>query len=132
MRKSFVLLTLILLTTTRLFAQNDSLNAVKIAEVYGPTFQTEWPILYGQLEELLNTRISYVEEPVYPDEKYPLIASLPLMNKHNPALQPHDPALFNVITFNPLIYTWNFFDDNILVYRIDGTDYLLVIQPQSP
>lgn len=106
-------------------AYHECINAIYSAE-----YLENASSLRPALLDLLKNRVSYVEEPVRADDKYPLLSSLPLMNKFNTAIQPHDPALFNVQTFNPLIYSWNFFDNRIQVYRIDGTDYLLVVQPQ--
>ena len=122
-----------LLAAKPLFAQPymDTATAnVYITEVYGDTFLISRPILHGELLDLMINRVSYLEEPVTPDEKFPLISTFPLMDKINTSIQPHDPATFDVTTFNPLIYGWNFFNTVIQVYRIDGTDFLLIVQPQ--
>ncbi len=142
MRLSLLLLTLVLLVPAALSAQesassgissttdSDAVYQARIEEIYTAAYLENVPELRAALTNLLKNRVSYVIEPASVNNKYPLISSLPLMNKMNPAVVSHDPAGFDPTTFNPLTYRWNFFSDKLLVYRIDGTDYLLIVQPQ--
>jgi hypothetical protein len=102
----------------------------KIAFVYGSEFLQHNPELLDPLVLLLRDRIAYQFEVAPPDEKFPKLSSFPLMNKANPSVNAPDPAAFDVTTFNPLIYNWDFFSDRVQVFRIDGTDYLMIVQPQ--
>lgn len=104
--------------------------STKIAFVYGSQFLEHNPDLVDALVILLRDRIAYQFEVAAPDEKFPKLSSFPLMNKVNPSIHAPNPAAFDVTTFNPLIYDWNFFFDRIQVFRIDGTDYLMIVQPQ--
>jgi len=104
----------------------------RIVEVYGPQateLQARNPGWVISMEKLLNERISYVQSPQTGDEKYRKLSEFALLNHYNPELkrdQDFDPA-----TFNPLKYDLNFFSKGTMVYRIDGTPYLLVIEPQD-
>lgn len=102
----------------------------KIHFVFGADFFESQPELQEQFVRLLRDRVELRFEPPGEGEKFPLISSLPLMNKHNAAVQAHAPQGFSAEAFNPLIYGWDFFSDKVQVFRIDGTDYLLIVQPQ--
>lgn len=104
----------------------------KIQEVYGDKYQeisTNDPERIKLLSDLLENRIKIVEVSSVGEDKYPKLSSVALLNKYNPNLT-RDVA-FDVNTFNPLKYNLNFFSTKTEVYRIDNTDYLLVIQPQT-
>ncbi len=60
-------------------------------------------------------------------KKYPKITDEGMLNTYNKNLK-HDG--FNKTTFNPLKYNLQFFDIAARAYRIDNTEYLLIIQPQ--
>lgn len=104
----------------------------RIVEVYGSRaseLQVQNPGWVSSMEKLLNERISYVQSPQTGDEKYRKLSEFALLNHDNPDLkrdQGFDPA-----TFNPLKYDLNFFSKGTMVYRIDGTSFLLVIEPQN-
>ena len=104
----------------------------KIQEVYGDKYQeisTNDPERIKLLSDLLENRIKIVEVSSVGEDKYPKLSSVSLLNKYNPNLT-RDVA-FDMNTFNPLKYNLNFFSTKTEVYRIDNTDYLLVIQPQT-
>lgn len=104
----------------------------KIQEVYGDKYQeisANDPERIKLLVDLLENRIKIVEVSSVGEDKYPKLSSVPLLNKYNPNLT-RDVA-FDANTFNPLKYNLNFFSTKTEVYRIDNTDYLLVIQPQT-
>lgn len=102
----------------------------KIAFVYGSQFLEHNSGLADELVMLLRDRIAYQFEVAPADEKFPKLSSFPLMNKANPSVNAPDPAAFDVTTFNPLVYNWDYFSDRVQVFRIDGTDYLMIVQPQ--
>lgn len=107
----------------------------RIQEVYGDQFGTLVQQNNGRhrlLADMIQERAQFVLEKPAADEKFPRISSLELFNKYNPGLQRD--ALgkdFNQETFNVLKYKIPLTSANTLVYRIDDTDYLLVIQPQT-
>ncbi|MCX7745112.1 MAG: hypothetical protein N2167_11160 [Flavobacteriales bacterium] len=113
------------------FRINSQVIDEKIMNVYG-TKQSDFfinnPDLYSFFENLLVNRIEYLYEPYQVGEKYPKLSTIPLNNKYNPALTRDEN--FDLNTFNPLKYQLNFYSKNIQVYRIDNTEYLLIIKPQ--
>ena len=101
----------------------------QIRMVYGEDWMDAHPDLVSVIETCLDTRISYLEEQLTPDDKYPLLSSFPLMNKVNPAITEIDYSGFSPGTFNPLIYSLPYFDNKTNVIRVDGTNYIIVIEP---
>lgn len=104
----------------------------KISEVYGnkteEIFQND-PDRLKALTDLLNNRIKIVESPINDNEKYIKLSSIPLLNKYNSSLERD--VVFDANTFNPLKYALNFFSTKPEVYRIDNTDYIIVISQQN-
>ncbi len=127
------LFTILLLTTTIFsYGQTTITDAnenyeQKIADVYGANFFNNSPSLYKHFVKLLSSRISYLQIPKTADEKHPLISANGTLDKYGTA---PSSISFNKKTFNPLFYNLNFFSKKVEVYRVDGTDYLLVIKPQ--
>lgn len=101
----------------------------KLTYVYGNEFLIQNPELITVYTEILNHRVEYITTPHTSVEKYALLSSVPLMTKNNPAIQGADFASFNISTFNPLVYHIDYFSDKTQVYRIDNTDYIMVIRP---
>lgn len=80
-------------------------------------------------------RISRVEiktRPISPGEPYTLLSTVILLNKYNPELKRDNAQNFNPETFNPLKYNFAFFAKTDQIYRVDGTNYIIVIHPQQP
>lgn len=105
-------------------------NIQKITEVYGSAFVEQNPNLVVFFDRLLNERISYQQLTQTSDEKYPLISSFGFNNKLNPNLIPLQPESFDPETFNPLIYGVGYTNKQILILRIDGTNYIMIVQPE--
>ncbi len=78
--------------------------------------------------DLIENRIKIIESPFDDREKYIKLSSVSLLNKYNPALVRDE--FFDINTFNPLKYNLNFFSSKTEVYRIDRTNYVIVIVPQ--
>lgn len=117
-------------TPTNTFPINNSLTSQqKIDAVYGPTFFSNKPQLLQQFLHLLDNRIAYKTQPRKQGEKYRKISEMPKMAKYASAptqLQ----TQFAPDTFNPLRYKLSFFSNLTQFYRIDNTDYILIIKPQ--
>jgi hypothetical protein len=104
----------------------------RIQEVYGDKTQElaiNDPERISVLMDLLNNRVQVMESPLNPGDKFPKLSSIGLLNKYNPAMTRD--AVFNPKTFNPLKYHFSFFPKTEAVYRVDNTDYIIVIKPQS-
>lgn len=105
---------------------------LRIREILGEKLQeilTNEPQKIRSLTDLLENRLSVVEIPVNPKEDYIKLSTVPLLNKYNPALTRD--ITFDPATFNPLKYSLNFFSTKTEVYRIDNTNYLIMIKPQT-
>jgi hypothetical protein len=103
----------------------------KIQEVYGAFAQQEVynnPTRLSYITDVIVNRVKIVESPVTND-KYPKLSSIPLLNKYNSALT-YD-AVFNPDAFNPIKYNFNFYTNANMVYRVDNTNYIIIIEPQK-
>lgn len=113
-------------TITSSVAQSDV--DARIVEVYGnyveemTTEQLQW------LHNILQ-RCEVIQQPAVAGETFPLLSSLSLMEKFG-ELDASIPA--NPQQLNPLKYAIKFNNRDVdLKYRIDGTDYLLVVHPMD-
>jgi len=103
----------------------------KIQEVYGDKTQEiaqNDPERIKLLNDLLDNRIKIIESPIVGEDKYTKLSSVPLLNKYNTNLKRD--LTFDPANFNPLKYSMNFFTSEVQIYRVDNTDYLIVIQQQ--
>lgn len=110
---------------------SQQINA-KITEVYGnktqEIFQND-PERIAFLTDLLDNRIKFIELPVVGEDKHTKLSSVALLNKYNSSLLRD--IVFDPLNFNPLKYDFNISSKSTVVYRVDNTKYLIVIQPQT-
>lgn len=105
----------------------------KIQEVYGAKaqeFANQNPDWLRTMDDFIHNRVKIsqlAEDPLH--EKYPKLSGLKLMNKYNPDLQRD--AVFDPAHFNPLKYDFAFSAKTRQVYRVDHTDYVIVVEPQT-
>ena len=112
-------------------ANAQQVNA-KIQEVYGVKTQemvANDPERLALLTDLLDNRIKIIESVMDSNEKYPLLSQVAIVNKYNSSLTRD--VVFDPLTFNPLKYDLNILPKTPAVYRVDNTNYLIVIQPQT-
>lgn len=100
-----------------------------IRSVYGDTWVADNPEAVLVLKDCFLERMKYVNAPLTATDKYPLLSSFPLMNKNNPAIAEINYSQFDPLTFTPIIYCLPFFSDQTQVIRVDGTDYIIIIEP---
>ena len=104
----------------------------KIQEVYGnmteQIAQNE-PDRIKALNDLLENRIKIVKSPIVGEDKYIKLSSVSLLNKYNPNLKRDEQ--FDPENFNALKYNMNFFTTQTQVYRVDNTDFIIVIEKQK-
>lgn len=126
------------LTGNTIFAQeqqttsqlaNVSAYIPEITSVYGEVWVSQNPDAVAALGNCFTNRMKYLVEPLSENDKYPLLSSFPLMNKFNPAITAINYGQFNPSTFMPLTYNLPFFSNQPQVIRVDGTDYIIVIDP---
>jgi hypothetical protein len=82
------------------------------------------------LKHLLRNRIVIKEiTNLKDDDKYTLLSEVELFDIYNPSLK-RDVA-FNKSTFNPLKYNLEFYRMGSIIYKIDGTNFFIIIKPQT-
>ena len=101
----------------------------EIVNVFGSDWVNRNRAMVDVLINCRMTRISLVQKELETDEKFPVLSSYPLLNRFNPGVEAVDASTFNVNTFNPFTYHLDFMSDKTQVIRIDGTGYLLIIDP---
>lgn len=117
----------ILFSGTMVLAQKNTVED-KIAEVYaGYVNNLNADQLSWIKKELLRSEIK--KESYVKDEKYPLLSSVPLLNKYNPQIAKDD--FSKPLEINPIKYQISFMESSDQVFRIDGTDYVLVVKAKQ-
>lgn len=61
--------------------------------------------------------------------KVKLLSTISLFNNYNSDLKRD--KVFDISTFNPLKYNLEFFRVGAVMYKIDNTDYYIIIEPQN-
>lgn len=139
MKNISILLILLCFSVTTSYAQNDttfSQTAVdidpRIREVFSDQLQTlvlNVPNRLDDLNDILQNRVKIEKLKWEKDEKYTKLSSVKLFNKYNNNL--FRDTNFIQGNFNPLKYEMNLHSRTILVYRIDNTENVVVIYPQT-
>lgn len=75
-------------------------------------------------------RVSVIVEPYAAGEAYPLLSSVPLLDKYNTDLG-YDVGTFDLNTFNPMKYIFDFESSQEKKYRVDQTDYVVSVAPKN-
>lgn len=82
-----------------------------------------------RIKHLLRNRIKIVEISNPRDQKdCVFLSEVPLLNNYNKKLKRD--IVFNKEHFNPLKYNLNFFSDHKEIYRIDDTNFFIIINSQ--
>ena len=105
---------------------------VQLNEVYGAFLDKEIlsrPQRVLAMKNLLRNRIIIENRPNPKDQKKcTLLSEVPLFDAFVSTLQ-RDSA-FNPQEFNPLKYTFSFYSRGEQMYRVDGTDYFILVKSQ--
>lgn len=124
----------------KLVTYNDNVKApltIKersfIKEVYADKLEAyvlNRPQKLKDLKNLLRNRIIIKEMPdlVYNPEKYKTLSSAGLFNSYNPTLE--FDKTYSKDNFNVLKYNLDFFGRGSRIYRIDKTNYFIIIKSQ--
>ena len=100
-----------------------------LTEVYGETLQNnvlDNPQRLKSIKNILRNRVQILNIIDYPKD-YELLSQVPLFDKYNSSLKRET---FNKSEFNPLRYNFDFYAKQTQVFRVDNTDYYIVIKPQ--
>lgn len=101
----------------------------RIAEVYRDNKQLLSEARVNALMYLLDERVEIKEEAFVADEKHQLLSTVPLFNKYNADLT-RDTTV-NMSTFNVLKYNMDFFGVRSVSYRMDNTNFVIIIHQQA-
>ncbi|MGQ8867244.1 hypothetical protein [Myroides sp. TSA_177.3] len=101
----------------------------RITEVYRDNKQLLSETRVNALMHLLNERVEIKEEAFVAGEKHQLLSTVPLFNKFNPDLT-RDTTV-DVNTFNVLKYDMKFFNLGSFSYRMDNTNFVIIIHKQA-
>lgn len=126
-------------TAVELVKYNDNVNlplSVKergfLQEVYGDELQElilSKPQRLKDVKDILRNRVEIVLASQHEKSEYaPLLSSVPLFDNYNDQLEPD--ITFSKNGFNPLKYRFHFHGFGTSMYRIDKTNYVLIIKPQ--
>ncbi|MFD0962671.1 hypothetical protein [Pseudofulvibacter geojedonensis] len=84
------------------------------------------PVRYSAIQSFFN-RYFILEKVPVANEKIPKLSKVKINDKYNSYLQ-HDTD-FNALEFNPLKYQLDFFPNTKKMYRIDNTNFVIIILP---
>jgi len=108
---------------------NDELK--KIEEAYGLEYKKQIltnRILLKDIKDILRNRVDIYQENVKDVSTIPLLSNVPIFDIYNSKLRR---PIFKRNDFNPLLYNFNFFSKTRQIYRVDNTNYLIVIKPRE-
>jgi len=97
----------------------------KIAEVYGSYVSRLSTAQINSLHENLQ-RSEVKQMPYSAGETLPKLSSLKVITKYVPSLQME--SVFDPAHINPLKYAIDYYSNKDQTFRIDGTDYVLLIK----
>ena len=105
-----------------------NLEIQKLKYIYGDQLKKyvlDKPSRVKDIKHILRNRVVIQNEDVKDISNYPLLSTVSIFDVFNNSIQF---PLFNKDNFNPLIYNFNFNSKTRLIYRVDNTDYLIVIK----
>lgn len=88
------------------------------------TYVLDKPNRALDIKDILRNRVNIYKEEIKDISNYPLLSSVGLFNifNNNETL-----PVFDKDNFNPLIYNFEFGSKSRQVYRVDNTNYLIII-----
>lgn len=137
MKKTFI--TSLFLTSFALvgFSQTPNLNNPALlakAQAFTNEVFINCPVFTDSVYVASNaeiiSRIEVAIEPYQSTESYKLLSTVLFKNKCNPALT-RDELNFNPTNFNPLKYFLNWYPNTVTKYRVDNSNYVIVVHPKS-
>ncbi|TJY37256.1 hypothetical protein [Pontimicrobium aquaticum] len=100
-----------------------------LTEVYGEHLKMnilDNPQRLKSIKNILRNRVKIVDLSSFKKD-YKLLSQVPLFNKYNSSLKRE---LFDKATFNPLKYSFDFYAKQTQVFRVDNTNYYIIIKSQ--
>ena len=103
----------------------------KLEEAYGQNLNDQIldrPIRIKDIKDILRNRVNIYQENIKDLSTIPLLSNIPTFDIYNHKL---NRPVFNRNNFNPLLYNFNFFLKTKQIYRVDNTNFLVVIKPRE-
>ena len=120
-------------TVTSSFSQTMNPALIAKAQIFTNEVFLNCPAFTDQVNVAANaeimSRIEVVIEPYQTTETYKPLSAILLKNKCNPALT-RDELNFNPSNFNPLKYFLNWYPTTITKYRVDNSNYVILVHPK--
>lgn len=130
------LLLSLILTQFIVFSGHSQITKEKstayIKEFFGDkynVFVNEQPQRIASYLNLLTERIEFKKISNSKGEKYIKISELELFNKFNPNIRRD--SSYDISTFNPLKYSMQFFNLKTNIYRLEGTEWVIIVKAQN-
>ena len=103
----------------------------KIKLLYGQNLNDQIldrPVRVKDIKDILRNRVDIYQENIKNVSTIPSLSEVPIFDIYNYRL---NRPVFNRNDFNPLLYNFNFFLKTKQIYRVDNTNYLIVIKPRE-
>jgi len=103
----------------------------KLQEVYDQNLKDQIldrPIRVKDIKDILRNRVYIYQENIKNLSDIGLLSEVALFDIYN---KKNTRPVFDRNNFNPLLYNFNFFSKLIQTYRVDNTNYLIVIKPRE-
>jgi len=104
---------------------------IKLDNAYGSELKNQIldrPVRLKDIKDILRNRVFIYKENIKNLSKIPLLSNVPVFDIYNHKLKR---PVFKRNDFNPLLYNFNFFSKTKQIYRVDNTNYLIVIKPRE-
>jgi len=104
---------------------------IKLDNAYGSELKNQIldrPVRLKDIKDILRNRVFIYKENIKNLSKTPLLSNVPVFDIYNHKLKR---PVFKRNDFNPLLYNFNFFSKTKQIYRVDNTNYLIVIKPRE-
>lgn len=101
-----------------------------LTDVYGETLHKnvlDNPQRLKSIKNILRNRVEILKMSHYPKD-YKLLSKVPLFDKYNSSLKRE---VFSKSTFNPLKYNFDFYAKQTQVFRVDNTNFYIIIKSQN-
>ena len=105
-----------------------NLEIQKLKHVYGnklKKYVLDKPSRVNDIKHIFRNRVIIQYEKVKDISNYPLLSTISVFDAFNDLIVP---PLFDKDTFNPLIFNFNFNSKRRLIYRVDNTNFLIIIK----
>ena len=108
-----------------------SMEMTILTEAYGENLESlilSKPQRLKDVKHLLRNRLQIVNAKNKDLSTFPLVSSQSVFKYYKKSFSEN--VLYQGINFNPLQFNLNFYSKKATTYRIDNTNYILIIKPQ--